>query len=142
NQFKNQVRKDQDDIARLLAGLEDALEELKKAGAGRDKEPKRWQANYDFVLARLEALLAYLYEYQSMLGQMRKELPPRDPKVQGGWRLASREKLTGDKRGKDLAKDARSILERVAAENPKTPWEVLAKRERLTALGLEWQAAK
>ena len=26
------------------------------------------------------------------------------------------------------------------AEFPKTPWSVLAKREKLTALGLEWKA--
>jgi hypothetical protein len=142
NQFKNRVRKDQDDIARLLAGLEEALDDLKKAGEGRDAETKRWQANYDFVLARLEAQLAYLYEYQFMLGQMRKELPPRDPKLHGGWRLASAERLNGDKRGKDLAKDARKILDRLIEQNPKTPWEVLAKREKLTALGLEWQPAK
>ena len=31
------------------------------------------------------------------------------------------------------------ISDKVAAENPGTPWEVLAKREKLTALGLEWK---
>jgi hypothetical protein len=142
NQFKAQVLKDNQEVAVLLAGLEEALEELKKAGADRNNETKRWQANYDFVLARLEAQLAYLYEYQYWVGQLRKELPPRDPKLHGGWRLASAERLNGDKRGKDLAKDARKILDGLIERHPKTPWEVLAKREKLTALGLEWQPAK
>ena len=40
--------------------------------------------------ARIETEIAYLYEYESMLGRMRKELPPRDPNVHGGWKLAAR----------------------------------------------------
>ena len=114
---------------------------MKKAGEDRKKEKsKRWQANYDYVLARLQARIAYINEHNYLLGQMRKDLPPRDPKIHQGWKLASQEKLqqTGSD-GRRLAADSRKLLEKLAKEHPGTPWEILAKRERLTTLGLRWQ---
>jgi hypothetical protein len=143
NRFKEMVANDGKQVARIMSSLDEVLEELQEAGAkGRAAEPKRWQANYDFVLARLQAQIAYLYEYQSMLGQMRKELPPYDPALHRGWRLAAQTSLQGDAAGKKLYKSSQKILEKLAKDNPGTPWEVLAKREKLTALGLEWQATK
>jgi Caspase domain len=143
--FKKQIEADERKIADLLASLQEALDELKTAGdnaeTGRAKETKRWQANYDFTLARLEAQMAYLFEYQSMLGQMRKQLPDLAP-GQTGWRLASQVSLKGDTQGKKLAKDSSKHLDAIIKDNPGTPWEVLAKREKLTALGLEWQGVK
>ena len=35
-----------------------------------------------------------------------------------------------------------NVLDQVIKENPGTPWEVLAKRQKLTALGLEWQPTR
>jgi hypothetical protein len=142
NRFKADVENNERKVARIIGRLREALEELQGAGETRDAEPKRWQANYDFMLARLEAQIAFLYEYQSMLGQMRKELPPRDPLLHGGWRLAATTTLQGDSTGKKLARDSRKLLDRIAKDHAGTPWEVLAKREKLTALGLEWQPAR
>jgi hypothetical protein len=143
--FKKQIEADERKIADLLSSLQDTLEDLKTAGdnseTGRAKETKRWQANYDFTLARLEAQIAYLFEYQSMLGQMRKQLPDLAP-GQTGWRLASQVTLRGDTQGKKLAKDSGKRLDAIIKDNPGTPWEVLAKRQKLTALGLEWQGVK
>ena len=93
-------------------------------------------------LARLEAEFAYLMEYQSMLGQMRKELPPRDRELHGGWKLAATTTLTGDSAGKKMASSSHKLLDRIAKDHAGTPWEVLAKREKLTALGLEWKPAQ
>lgn len=143
NRFKEMVANDGKQVARIMSSLDEVLDELQTAGEkGRAAEPKRWQANYDFVLARLQAQIAYLYEYQSMLGQMRKELPPYDPALHKGWRLAAQTSLQGDPAGKKLYKSSQKLLEKLAKDNPGTPWEVLAKREKLTALGLEWQATK
>jgi hypothetical protein len=143
--FKKQIEADERKIADLLSSLQDTLEDLKTVGdnaeTGRAKETKRWQANYDFTLARLEAQIAYLFEYQSMLGQMRKQLPDLAP-GQTGWRLASQVTLRGDTQGKKLAKDSDKRLDAIIKDNPGTPWEVLAKRQKLTALGLEWQGVK
>jgi hypothetical protein len=141
NAFKNMVMKDEREVADLMAACDDAVNLLKAAGEKRDTDIKRWQVNYDFTLARLEAQYAYLFEYQSMLGQMRKQLPDLAP-GQNGWKLASLETLKGDSQGKNLAKSARKLFDQIIKDNPSTPWEVLAKREKLTALGLKWEGTK
>lgn len=142
NAFKNQIRNDEQEVARIMRRLEMAREDMQNVADQREAEPKRWQASYDFMLARLEAEIAYLYEYQSMLGQMRKELPPRDRELYGGWKLAATTSLSGDSAGKKLAAASRKALEKLAKEHAGTPWEVLAKRAKLTALGLEWKPAR
>ena len=115
---------------------------MAKAGERKKKAPKRWQVNYDFIMARLRNQLVYIYEYQSALGQMRKEFPKRDPAIHGGWRLASTDRPKGDATGRKLARDAQKLLDKIAKDHPGTPWEVLAKREKMTALGLEWKPEK
>lgn len=140
--FKAGIENDEKEVARMFVNLQEALEDLKKNEEMKDAESKRWQANYDFIRARLEAQIAYLYEYQSMLGQMRKELPPMDPKIHGGWKLAATAKLQGDSAGKKLAKESSKTMETLVKTTAGSPWEVLAKREKFTTLGLEWQAAK
>jgi hypothetical protein len=140
--FKTGIEKDEKDVARMFVPLQDALDDLKKNEEMKDAETKRWQANYDFIRARLESQIAYLYEYQSMLGQMRKELPERDAKLHGGWKLAATAKLQGDSAGKKLAKESTKTMEALVKNTAGSPWEVLAKREKFTTLGLEWQGTK
>jgi hypothetical protein len=127
----------------IQGDLEEALAELEEAGNSRDREPsRRWQADYDFVLARLEARIAYVHEYNYMLALIRKDaLPPREP-IHTGWRLASREKLQSDTDARKRAADARKTLLRLAREHRGTPWEIVARREALTALGLEWKPTR
>jgi hypothetical protein len=129
------------ELARTLRELEEALDDLRKVGKeGRKEEKsKRWLANYDYILARLEAQIAYLYEYDSALGEMRKELPERGP---NGWRLASQSKQNGDAAGRKLGTESKKLLDKLAKEHPGTPWEIVAKRDRLTNLGLKWQPNK
>jgi hypothetical protein len=138
--LKDQLFNDGRDLAPNLGALEDILAELDKAGPRREQETPRWQANHDYVRARLLAQIAYLYEYQSALGQMRKELPPRDPRTQGGWALAASPDMRGDAVGKKAAKAAVKLLDRLIADHKGTPWEVLAEREKALPLGLEWRA--
>ncbi len=132
------------EVAPVESDLSDALEELQKAGEDKDKEPsKRWRANYDYVLARLKARIAYVHEYNYIFGQIRKDgLPARDPKIHTGWRLASQEKLQSGAETRKLANEAKKIYENLAKKNPGTPWEILAKRELMTALGLEWKPTR
>jgi len=143
-QFKARVEGDERAVAKMISAIRDALEELeaKDVVEAKDNENTRWKANYDFMLARIQMEYAYLYEYQSMLGSMRKEFPPRDAELHGGWKLASQVNLQGDSAGKKLASKARKLLDKIAKDHAGTPWEVLAKREKLTNLGLEWQATR
>lgn len=141
NNFKNQIINDQKPLGLAQYELEEVLEELETAGKEhREKETsKRWQANYDYVHARLLARIAYVREYNLMLGSMRKELPPRDANIHDGWRLASQEKVT-DSDAKKTAAAAKKLLDKLAQDHPGTPWAFLAKRESMTALGLRWEA--
>jgi hypothetical protein len=143
-QFKGRVESDERAVALLIGRLRDTIENLQadEVVEARKKESLRWKANYDFILARVQMEYAYLFEYQSMLGSMRKELPMRDPALHGGWKLASQATLQGDSTGKKAARDAQKLLDKIAKDNAGSPWEVLAKREKLTNLGLEWQPVK
>jgi hypothetical protein len=144
--FKEEVKDYQmKEVATIHSDLIEVLEQLKKAGEPEERAKetsKRWLANYDYLLARLENQIAYFFEYQSLLGSIRKELPPHDPMLHNGWRIAAVPTPVGDSTGKKLAADAKKVLEKMGKDYAGTPWEVLAKRDRLTSLGLEWQATK
>jgi hypothetical protein len=140
---KKNILDQQQDPAKINAELDEALEELIEAGKDRAQEKsKRWQANYDYILARLTSRMAYVEEYNLMLGKIRKdELPALDATIHQGWRMASQATLH-TKDGKEKAEQAATALNRLLKEHPGTPWEVLAKRERLTNLGLKWQPTR
>jgi hypothetical protein len=145
NAFKTEVTNYQKEkLAKTQRILAEAFEDLKAAGTPekrKEETSRRWLANYDYIAARLEEQLAYMDEYQGLLGQLKKELPPRDPTVHNGWRVAS-QATPSDSAAKKEASDAKKRLDKIIKDYPDTPWEVLAKRDRLTALGLEWQAFK
>ncbi|HEV3203838.1 MAG TPA: hypothetical protein VGY77_05615 [Gemmataceae bacterium] len=136
---KQFILNEQKDPARVLGELMGALETLKESGEQRDEEKsRRWQANFDYVVARLEARIAAVLEYNYMLGLIRKDaLPKREPKHLG-FRLASQEKLQNTD-AKKRAADSKKIFTKLAKDHQGTPWEVLAKRQALNAIGLEWK---
>ena len=138
--FKANVENNQKDVAKVFAIVEGDYETLKELGEDLDKEPKRIQAHFLFLKARLEAQIAYLYEYQSALGSIRKELPALE-KGHNGWRLASSAKPRGDRTGRQMEKEQKTDLKKLVDKYPGSPWAVLAQRDMLTSLGLEWQSA-
>jgi hypothetical protein len=140
--FRQAVLRDSREAARILFALSEELEEMEAAGAGRAREPKRWQVNYDFMLARLQLQIAHVYEHQSMLGRLRKDPPPLDRAVHGGWRLVRSPLLTGDPAGRKLARDAQLALDRIARDHPNTSWEALARDARAAPVGLDWEPVK
>jgi hypothetical protein len=144
DRIKKEILKEQEQPARLTRELKEALDLLEEAGRQRATEPSpRWQAHYHYVHAQLLARLAYVHEYNLMLGKIRlDELPELTPNVHQGWQMAARAKLQSGKEVRDWAAKSRQVFAELAKDHPGTPWEVLAKRERLTALGLEWQPAR
>jgi serine/threonine protein kinase len=128
-------------VASMISKLQDALEALKEAGTGLDQEEsKRWQANYEFVLAKLLARLIFVHEYSLMLAMARKDNLPLLKPGQTGWRLASAPKMQNrELHIKKLLRDRKAALDSLMKKHPGTPWEVLARREGVTNLGLEWQ---
>ena len=139
--IKAEIFREQKKPARVLSELTERLEELRKAGEQRDKEPSpRWQAHYDYILAELLARTAYVSEYNLMLGKIRKdELPELQFGVETGWRLVASEKLQSGKEVRKMAAESKKLFAKLVKEHPGTPWQVLANRERWTALGLQWQ---
>jgi len=110
NAFKNQIQQQQQNLALVYAALDAKYEELRGLQEDRDRETKYWQANYDYVMARLGFRLAQFIEYQVMLGQIRKEeLPRLDKQKHTGYRLAAKTKLT-DREGHKIATDAKKLL--------------------------------
>jgi hypothetical protein len=140
NKFKEELLGRQREVARAMGVLDDVYQDVVAAGSKRGRETKRWQANYDLVKARLEIQIAFLYEYQSALGQARRDTPPRDPALHSGWVLEPQEKITGDAAGKKLYKQAQKTFDYIITEYAGTPWEVLARREKERLIGLDWKA--
>lgn len=102
---------------------------------------KRWRVNFEYVRAQVKARLAYLNEYNLMLGKVRKdEMPPLE-EGETGWRLASVERMSSPRDIRDIADQATDILEAIIEENPGTPWAVLSKRQKFTSLGLKWEGS-
>jgi hypothetical protein len=141
--LKKQILDEQRGPAELLAELHEALERLERVEKKRDdEESKRWQAHFDYIHAELLARIAYVHEYDLMLGKIRKdELPPLE-RGQNFYRLSSRVKLQGPRELKDYATRATKLFTKITRQHKGTPWEILAKRELLTALGLEWQPTR
>jgi hypothetical protein len=122
-----------------LPELQEMIEEIRQQPRDDTREPPRWQANRDYLQAHLLLLTAHLYEYQTALGAIRKELPPFDPQKQRGWRLGSSTQLACDVEGKKMVREAERLLEKLAVDRPGTPWEMLANRLKAVPVGLEWR---
>jgi hypothetical protein len=138
--FREALLRDNKGLARMVWHLTEALDELKEVGQARGEQPPRWQANYDFVLANLQAQVVVLDQRQWALGQMRKELPPRDPALHAGWCLVPSPRVQGDNTTRRLALDSGRLFERIVREHPNTAWAELARRARLVKFGVDWQA--
>ena len=144
-QIKAQFLKDQEAPGEAGFYLKGALEKLKAAQKERDKEPsKRWQANFDYTLTRMQARLVYTMEYNFILAQVRGDsLPPLNNAIHNGWRIASRDKVQiKEAEVKDMVKNIKKTWEKIKKEYPNTPWSVMARRESMTALGLEWRPSR
>lgn len=141
-QFNNGIQARQEKLAEVYSKLDAAYEELKSVADLRAKETPRWKANYDYVCARLLFRMVHFYEYQVVLGKIRKDdLPPFDKNVHSnGYKLSPKAALSDRGDEVTFANQAKKYLKQLADESKGTPWEVIAKREMNTSLGLEWVA--
>jgi hypothetical protein len=120
-----------------------ALEKL------RDREPeKRWQANYDLMLAQLVASEVKAYEYRACLQEMvqmvQKGQPPRPSKLPSAdltvyWELHHSRQLKAPKEqtAKKIA-EAERLLKLVIERHPHTPWADLAQDFLDRGFGVQW----
>jgi len=138
---KEAFRKEQEDPGLIIFTMEKTLEMMKEASGLRDKEDsKRWQANFDYCNARLQARYIYIFEYNFMLAQVRSDSLPALEPFHTGWRIASKPKVqVNESKVKDMVKGLQKLWKKIADDNPGTPWAVLATRESRYAVGQEWR---
>jgi hypothetical protein len=143
-QVKKQFAATQQEPGIMIFEMETALADLKAAGQKRARETsKRWQANYDYALARLQSRLVYLYEYNNILAQVRSDSLPTLEPIHTGWRVGSQKKVQiSEPKVREMVKNIGKTWKRIAEETPGTPWAVLATRENMTALGLVWRPSR
>ena len=138
DQAKEALRKVQEVPALVEAELQDYLDELETVADQRDRQTKRWQVHYDYVVAQLKLRICYANQYNLALANVRSgKLPDLQP-GQNGFRLTA--EVTLDKNTpsdhKELFNEARKALTDIAREHPSTPWALLAKSDRTVAIGL------
>jgi hypothetical protein len=141
NDLKREIKKEQEVWASGIAKLEVVDSDLEKFAAKKKDQPKRWQAHYDYARALVKQRLAYMNEYDKLMGDVQTEtLPPLDKTIkQDGYRLTPNEKMKSKKDIQKYAEDAREAFEGVIADHKDTPWAAQAKADLGVNLGLLWQ---
>jgi hypothetical protein len=100
-------------------------------------EEPRWRAGYDLALGRSLAVKARTDGYNVMLAEAKQGKAFKEAK-NNTWLLRPDEGFANTSLEK-LAAKAETLLERVVAEHPNTPWAALAERELSTPLGWRWE---
>ena len=134
----------QKDPALAILDLEEALDDLQMQDEKRGMEKsKRWQAHFDLARARLISRLVHIYEYNNLLGEIRRDDLPTLGEEDIGWRLTNSHSLRiGEAKLKLAAKTARNIWAKIEKDYPGTPWAVIAGREKDAPRGLAWTPVK
>jgi hypothetical protein len=139
--LKKEIKKEQEDWAIGIAELELINSDLDGIAAMKEGEPKRWQAHYEYARAVIKSRLAYMNEYNKLMGDVLTEtLPTLDMKLgQDTYKLASSEKMKSKKDIVKIADDAKAAYEKLITDYKGTPWAIQAKRDKSFSLGLTWQ---
>jgi hypothetical protein len=129
----------------VLLAIQKKLESIEKL---RDREPeKRWQANYDLMLAQVVAYQVKSYEYRALMEEMIKNPPhPKlmpNPNLMVQWEINhSQDRKAPKERTEKKYLEATRLLKEVIAKHPKTPWADLAQDTLNRGLGVrrdEWR---
>lgn len=139
--LKRDIKAEQKFWADGIAELELQNSYLEEIADLKAKEPLRWQAHYEYARAVVKTRLAYMIEYNKLLGDVLTEsLPPLDPKLDhNAYKLVSSDKMKSKGESVKLVKEAQEAYTRLINEHKGTPWAIQAKRDKAFALGLKWQ---
>lgn len=143
NDLKKEIKKELDAWGIGIAKLEEIDLSLAKIADLKKSQQRRWQAHYDFARAIVKARLAYMNEYDKLMGEVLTEsLPTLDKaKNQNSYHLVSSEKMKSKKDIQKLAADAQDAYTALIAQYKGTPWAVQAEYEKSLTYGLVWQPA-
>lgn len=129
-----------------LAAFEKRLRELEPA---RDAEvDRRWQANYDIMLAQVVAYQVKAYEYRACLKEMialgrQDKLIPKNPPIPGKRRTEwvidhARDPRAPKEETQKYYAEAEALLKRVVERHADTPWADLAQTILDRGLSCGW----
>jgi hypothetical protein len=118
----------------VVVNLEKQLRTLQR---DRDRDPeRRWQANYDLMMAQLVYSQVKLTEYVAFMEQWMAEIRTGQPPVPANKPSADKivswtithgpQAIAPDKATEKPRAEAKRLLEQVIATYPKTPWADLA----------------
>jgi hypothetical protein len=140
DKLKSEIKNEQDFWALGIAELELMNSELDELLPMRESQPKRWQAHYDYARATLKARLAFMNEYNKLMGDVLTEtLKSLDMKLgQDSYKLTSNMKMKSKKDVQAIAEEAKEAYAKIITDHKGTPWAIQAKRDKSFALGLEW----
>ena len=118
--------------------MQDHLDKLEGMAEQKEKQPKRWQVHYDYVVAQLKLRICYANQYNLALANVRGGKLPDLQEDQNGYRLTAETTLDKNTPNnyKEMFKEARKSLTELSKEHPNTPWALLAKSDRTVAIGL------
>jgi hypothetical protein len=141
---KNLTDKYQRTLAEMQGILDELDDKMTEVAKKRNQEKsKRWLAHFDTIQAQIQLRQVWCQEYNLALGHVKTDkLAPLDGLKQNGWRLIAREKMLAPVQVRTLAADAKKRLVKIAQDYPKTPWALLADKQKDMFLGLEWEAAE
>jgi hypothetical protein len=144
NDLKKTIKKELDAWASGMAKLEEANFVLEKIVAQKKSQPRRWQAHYDYARAEVKFRLAFMNEYDKLMGDVLTETLPQLEKGQNhtSYKLVSSEKMKSKKDVQKLAEEAHDAFDAIVTEYKDTPWAIQAKYEKGFPLGLVWQPGK
>jgi len=123
-----------------LAALNDVEQRLRQLAKLREREPeKRWQADYDLMLAQIVTYQIKTYEYRALLQDVVRKIElgkPPVPKHQPSPDLMVTWEINhspGRLAPKDITEktyvEAQRLLKLVIERHPRTPWADLAQDE-------------
>lgn len=135
-----QLREQRAQITAMLAVIHSALSYFPAEGLDRaysEEQNPRWKAWYDLTRGRL---LAQSLRYREYLAASERLLEGDvlKPETNLLYLQPSSSLLTGSA-GAAMASESARYLERCVRNNPGTPWELLAKWELESGLGITWQ---
>ncbi|MEX2285453.1 MAG: vWA domain-containing protein [Planctomycetaceae bacterium] len=103
----------------------------------RVKEP-RWRAGYDLAMGRVLAMRVRAYGYNVVLAAMKTSPRPFEKQGNNLWILEPSTETDAPPQIVRMAERAVEYLQRVIAEHPGTPWQLLAQRELSAPMGWKW----
>ena len=137
--IKKRINKGLEFYAVGIANLELINLALDEVAVLKEGETKRWQAHYEYARAVVKARLAYLNEFNKLMGDVRTETMPRREMNEDAYKLVSSETMKSKRDIQMLAEQAQEAYVRLISEHKGTPWAIQAKREKNFSLGLAWR---